>query len=290
MAKQSSVFLRQLDMKKILTFLLLVSLGGCDLPNTVVTGPGAPPTISNASLSPTIINVNNVNPQSLSVIDTLVQCFVTADGIDNSTEISVSLLAPDGTLMDSEPLHDDGIFPDSKARDGVFSAQVHLQVSKSALGQYATQFIAVNGSGFRSSTIVRSVAVINSNNHAPTISNPVVPDTVTVPSSTDTTFVVVSVKVDDQDGLSDIASVTFSSRRPDSSLVGVYPLYDDGGANPRIPFGLKSGDAVAGDGIYTLTLPLTSSSDHNTYRDFTFLATDLSGETSEPLTRRIYIR
>ena len=67
-------------------------------------------------------------------------------------------------------------------------------------------------------------------------------------------------------------------------------MYDDGGFNPVITFGIKSGDAVAGDGTYTLTIPLLSSTTGNTYRDFSFTATDRSGASSNLLTKRIYIQ
>lgn len=289
MAGQSSVFLFQLDMKKTSLAFILLLLGGCDLPDKGIIGPGTPPAVSTASISPAVINVTEITAAA-GIVDTLIQCNANASGLDNGGQVSVMLTGPDGSPLATATMLDDGVAPDVTAGDHLFSAQLHLQVAKTALGSYGAQFVAVNGSGFRSSAIVQTLSIINSNDHAPTVSNAIAPDTVVVPLSSDTTFVVVSVAVQDQEGLADIASVTFTSRRPTGSIVGVYPMYDDGGASARFPFGLKSGDATAGDGTYTLTLPLTSSSDHNTYRDFTFQAIDLSGEASAPLTRRIYIR
>jgi hypothetical protein len=187
-------------------------------------------------------------------------------------------------------MHDDGVSPDLTAGDGVFSGEFRFHIRKEDIGAYGMQFQATGGSGFRSNTLLQSLLVRNSNNHRPTISNPVVPDSVTVPVSSGTALVVVSITVTDQEGLGDIASVSFTSRRPDGSIVGVYPLYDDGGHNPQPPFALNSGDAVAGDGIYTLTVPLPNTTDRNTYRDFSFIATDRSGEFSDVLTKRIFIR
>ena len=290
MAGQSSVFLCQLDMERTSLAIILLLLGGCDLPNTGIIGPGTPPAVSSASISPSIININEIVSAPAGNVDTNIHCNVKASDLDKAGLVSVMLTGPDGSTLAMATMHDDGVAPDVTAGDGVFSAELHLQVAKTALGLYEAQFMAANGSGFRSSTIVQSLSIVNSNDHAPTLSDAIVPDTVVVPNSPDTAFVVVSVTVEDQEGLADIASVTFTSRRPDSSTVGIYPMYDDGGTRPRFPFGLKSGDAVAGDGAYTLTIPLTSSSDHNTYRDFTFQATDLSGETAAPLTKRIFIR
>ena len=148
---------------------------------------------------------------------------------------------------------------------------------------------AVNDAESKSNILVQAIVVKNTD-HAPFISNLVMRDTVIVPPVGDTTFFKITVTVSDSDGLQDITSLSLTSRRPDNSVVGVYPMYDDGGLTVVNPFGLKSGDATAGDGIYTLTIPLLSSTTGNTYRNFSFSATDRSGESSNILTKNIFIQ
>ena len=277
-------------MKNKLLIFFLAGVFGCEIPDKGLIESSAPPFLSQSTVVPSSLNVNEVAILPTDPIDTVLQCTVSASNIDNGTQVYFTLHDPLGNALANGTLLDDGSAADQKTGDGVFATNVHFKILKRDLGSYTIQFQATDRSGFRSNTIFQTIVVKNSNNHRPTIANPIVPDTVAVPNSSDTTFVKVSITVLDQDGLDDIASVSFTSRRPDLSVVAVYPLYDDGGTTPRFPFGLKSGDVLAGDGVFTLTFPLTSSTQGGTYRDFSFVATDKSGESSSVITRRIFIR
>jgi hypothetical protein len=83
-------------------------------------------------------------------------------------------------------------------------------------------------------------------NIAPIISNLVAPDTVAIGS--DTTFIFVSIDVQDDNGLNDIAIVFFNSFLPDENPSSQNPiqLFDDG----------TNGDLVPGDGTYSLIVIL----------------------------------
>ena len=118
------------------------------------------------------------------------------------------------------------------------------------------------------------------------------PDSIKVPAAGDTTFVTITLAVSDSEGLGDIVSVKLTSKKPDGSSSGQFNLYDDGGTIFNTQFGvpMSSGDLTAGDGIYTIRIPFTGTPEPPpTYRDFSFVATDRTGDHSNTLTLRIYI-
>jgi hypothetical protein len=221
-----------------------------------------------------------------------------SQGRGDIVSVTGTLKLPDGSIYLSFSLYDDGgnvarppfnvTSGDSAANDGRFTTR--LLFVKKSVGNYMLRLQAKDLAQALSNAITKTFYVRNAFNHGPVLSNPVMPDTVTVPTGTDTTFIKVSVTVFDQEGLGDIAGVTFTSQRPDSSVVAIYPMYDDGGGTPQPPFNLRSGDSSAGDGIFTTTIPLTSSAQGNTYRDFIFQATDRAGEKSPTISKRIHIR
>ena len=269
-------------MKNLLCLLLLCLAVGCKIPDKGVVDTTTPPFISQATLSPSVINVNHLANQPTDPIDTTIVFSALVEDINANTLVTYTVLDLLGNVIVSGDFTNNG--------GGKFSASAHFHILKQDVGTYSVKFQAVNDPENESNILVQSILVINGNNHQPVVSNLVMPGTVSIPPVGDTTFVKITVVVSDPDGLQDIASVSFTSRRPDSTVVGIYPMYDDGGLTPVIPFGLKSGDAFAGDGIYTLTIPLTSSTTGNTYRDFSIIATDRSGESSNVLTQRIFIQ
>jgi hypothetical protein len=241
------------------------------------------------------------------------------EGLD-STIIKISVVATDsqglsdiisvqGTLLSSDGLEqikfsfydDGGGIPrppfdlpsgDSLMHDGRFTALVLC--TKSDVGNFTLKVQATDSAQALSNVLTQQLIVRNAIDHPPVVSNVQMPDTTTVPSrSTDTNYVKVSVQVNDQEGLADIYFVSFTSQRPDSSIVGTYLLFDDGSMVVEQPFNIVSGDAVAGDGIYTLTIPLSNidvTDPSNQYRTFTFQATDRAGEKSNTITKRIYLK
>lgn len=115
--------------------------------------------------------------------------------------------------------------------------------------------------------------------YKPIISNDIVdPDTAVV---TDTTSILTSVNVFDQDGLSDIDKVYFVVYRPNGTTNGAQNvLFDDG---------LSShGDLTAGDGIYSLIIEIYSTNTKGIYR-LEFQAKDRNGNLSNILNHLLLI-
>ncbi len=269
-------------MKHILSFLTIFVLSGCSLPTTTIDTP-APPFLSFATASLSVIDVGRLP----AAVDTMIAVAATARGT-NVTAVTAVITAPDGAFV-SYTLLDNGTGPDQKANDGIYTANIPLHLTTSAVGQYSIQIQASGDEGLSSNIIALPVSIISSNNRPPRISQMIAPDTVYVPTGSTPNYIKVSIAVADSDGLASIASVTFTSYRPDGSRIGTYPLLDDGSAAAGPVFsGVTSGDAVAGDGRYTLSLPLTSKT--NAYVDFVFSAKDKSGAISNSLTKRIYIQ
>ncbi len=270
------------SMKNLTCLLILCYAAGCKIPDNGPLDTSAPPFITQASTSPSQIDVTHLGTQPSSPIDTTIFLTASVDTVATNVVVTYTLLNPDGSVLLSGGL---------SGSDGKFSASIPFQILKQDVGIYGVQFqaVAANDAENKSNILAQSLVVKNTD-HNPIISDLVMADTVYVPPPGDTVFVKITVAAADADGLQDILSVALTSRRPDGSVVGVYPMYDDGGVALVSPFGLKSGDAVRGDGIYTLTIPLTSSTTGNTFRDFSFMATDRSGGTSNVLTQRIFIQ
>ncbi len=273
-----------LPMKHFPYILLFCLVSSCKLPDNGVIDTSAPPFISQATVSPNLINVNRLASQPTDPIDTTILFSASVSNIISNTLVTYTLSDSLGNILMSGDMNNNG--------EGKFSAVAHFHILREDVGTYTAQFQAMNGAEFTSNILTQAIIVKNNNNHSPVVSNLVMPDTVSIPPAGDTTFVKITIAASDSDGAADIVSVTLISQKPDGTSAGVFYLYDDGSAKLYTQFGipLTSGDAVANDGIYTITIPLTKVTDTlPTYRDFSFMATDRSGAVSTIITKRIYI-
>lgn len=219
-------------------------------------------------------------------------------GLNDIKNVNANILSLDGRYSVSVQLHDDGgttnVSPylltsgDLTAGDGIYTIQVPFL--KKHVSTYLLQVTARDSASALSNTLSKQFSIKNQINNKPVLSNVVMPDTAKVPPGNDTTFVKVSIAVNDVEGLDDIYSVYFTSLRPDNTPAGTFIMYDDGSIAPQPQFNLRSGDDTARDGFYTLTIPLTRGTVVPTYRDFVFQAKDRAGEVSSTITKRIYLR
>ena len=106
-----------------------------------------------------------------------------------------------------------------------------------------------------------------------------VPDSIQIPPPGKFHKALVKASVQDPDGLSDVDSVYFYSRKPDGSLAnkGLPLLMVDNGkpfniSNPWV----EAGDEKAGDGIYSLTILIDNSAAAGKFY-FTFYMRDKGG-------------
>jgi len=221
-------------------------------------------------------------------------------GLEDIKNVTATITSADGEYSFSAQMFDDGgLFPippdnissgDVSAGDSIFSVQIPLR--KKHVANYIVQVVATDKDDAVSSSIFRTFSVRNQFNNPPALSNLVMPDSVNVPREIDTNFVKITLKVEDPQGIEDIKSTYFTSKRPDGSIVGTYEMFDDGNAKFYETFGgfFTSGDNTAGDGTFTVTVPIPQGTTIGTYRDFTFQARDRAGEVSATITKRIYLR
>ncbi|MCF8412128.1 MAG: hypothetical protein K9G44_01845 [Melioribacteraceae bacterium] len=122
-------------------------------------------------------------------------------------------------------------------------------------------------------------------NVTPVISNLVIPSSVTFSSAFK-----FSVKVEDQNGLTDIDKVWYELFRPNGTQVqnsqGItkFDLYDDGPSSAS-----NSGDLVSNDGVYTSQLTFPSGQPTGEWR-MEFFARDLSGEVSNKIEAKVNLQ
>ena len=279
-------------MKTYLIALLVLVLWGCDIPNKGIVETSVPPVILQTTETPNTIDVNHLANLPDDLIDTSITLTASIGYLNSGTHVFFALLDPNGNTLENGPFEDNGLYPDITAGDGILSASLPLHIRKMDVGSYQIQIQATDAQGFASNTVIQSLTVRNSNNHPPVLSNLQMPDTVQVPPLGDTTFVKITVTASDSDGLGDIVSVKLTSAKPNGSSAGQFNLYDDGGRILYTQFGapLSSGDSLAGDGIFTISIPLTVPGEPPpTFRDFSFQATDRTGDRSNVISKRITI-
>lgn len=263
---------------------------GCELDqSTSIDHQSTAPVLIDARISPVFINVAAFH--SLPVIDTVITVVATLDAPSPfTTTLCYEIIDPQGTLTSAGTLPDNGIAPDQTSFDGIYTATVRISITSNTIGTFSVIIVARNKESEQSILYSIPLTVFNSSNASPVLSSLFAPDTVIVPSGSDVQMVKVSISAADSQGLNDIVSVSLKSLRPDSTVAGLFPLYDDGGTVVQPTFNILSGDSLARDGRYTLTIPIFSSTQKNTYRDFVFTATDRSNAVSAPVIKRVYIQ
>jgi hypothetical protein len=270
-----------------------ILIAGCDLPETTaVIDTRIPPTIIEASITPDDFDMGKVTTAG-STASVPVRGYVNVsddNGLDDIDVVKYTVYTPDGDIYSSGILRDNGVFPDAASGDGKYTSDIMLTLPKDVIGTYTFQYSAVDKEGYTSNTFNLPLSIIYSLNHAPSIANFIVPDTIYVPSS-GLDFIKTVVTVGDAEGLTDISAVSLSIVRPsDSSVVAVYGMFDDGNKYVVPPFGYTSGDSIAGDGKFTLTIPVPSNTLKNIERIFTAFAIDQSNAASNVLSKKAFFK
>lgn len=271
--------------------LLSICCLSCELDSVeVIDNTSIIPILVQTTVTPIFVNTGGY-PQSQKTIDTTILITARLDKpYPNSVTVFYEIEDPDKSILSSGTLADNGKDPDQTNSDGTYTAKTIVKFPSTLLGTYRVTIYASNTDGDRSVLISSSITLFNSSNTPPQLSALDAPDTVFVPSGSTPSLVKVSVTVADSQGLSDIISVSLRSLRPDSTVAGLFPLYDDGSGTVQPTFNLASGDSVANDGRYTLTIPIFSNTQKNTFRDFIFTATDRSSTVSNAIIKRVYIQ
>jgi hypothetical protein len=275
-----------LPLKSIALFMAIaLALAGCDK-NTLGTidSRDIVPTVTGLRVAPDSVYIDNLTPNN-GTYTTQVTVRANAsdpDGKSDLREVAADVLRSDNSVATSGvALHDDGIAPDSVSGDGIFSGIATVSLTRAQAGKFQVRAAAIDQIGAVSNSLYHNLKLTR-RNARPRIDPPNAPDSVAL-SPTDTVLIPITIAASDSDGLADIASVFFFSRvssTPDDPIF----LRDDGGANQS-----KSGDAVAGDGIFSIIIRLQPNVTRRDY-PFEFYAVDSFNDSSAAYvhTLRVY--
>jgi hypothetical protein len=178
------------------------------------------PVITNPYLSKDTVFTSSENP----IIDFSTSVKVDVNGGDPIKYVICKLNSPNGQLLDSALMSDNGVLPDSVANDGRYSCSFReIGMLCLLVGEYSVQYYAQNNAGLFSNLINKPLFVVNTINLPPILSNLVIPDSVVRPlsGSFDLTL---SITVWDPDGPCDINSVVFDAYRPSGFYLGRNPM------------------------------------------------------------------
>jgi len=266
---------------------LMLLFGSCEKKqSSVVDSTGIAPFLAQVTLSPSVIDSDSINvgsnrqPTDLLTITTTIVARVQANSQD-PISVAYSITSSDSLIIVSRGvLLDDGQTPDQSKGDGLFSAKASFLIRRVQFGTYAVQVNAESEDGYRSNTIYTPLAIFRGN-RPPVISDLVAPDTVKLANQSQS--LLLTVRANDSDGLSDVARVLFNSYKPDGTASGGNPflMYDDGLA--------AHGDESVGDGVFSLLISLPSNTQLGTYR-FEFQAFDRSNEPSNVIILHLTVK
>jgi hypothetical protein len=201
------------------------------------------------------------------------------DGLSDIVKAVCDIYHPEAPQVPNASiiLADNGENGDVISGDGIFSAQLTADFAKKQPGLFSFRFQAFDQKGNASNSLVKVVALFDSNNEPPVISDLVAPDTLKL-NPTQVVKFIVSVKAADPQGLENISRVYFNSYKPPDGEPSVSnPFYVNDSGNFS-----QHGDQVAGDGIYSLRLEMPPSTITGDYR-FVFEAVDRSNAISNQI-------
>src|SRR5208283_5972254 len=126
-----------LPMRHFPYIFLFFLVSGCKLPDNGLVDTSAPPFISQATASPSVINVNRLASQPTDPIDTTILFSASVGDITSNTLVTYTLSDSLGNILASGNMDNNG--------EGKFSAIAHFHILKEDVGTYTAQFQAMNG-------------------------------------------------------------------------------------------------------------------------------------------------
>lgn len=254
------------------TFILLVS---CDTAPGPARSDNRPPVLSDFSFSPQIVSLSDVPENQIEgdMVRIPVTMQVAARDDDGSvTEVTFTVRSP----ISGKPLIAVGSL--EQVSEGQYATTADVRIPTAEVGKYTVLLQAVDDEGALSND-ARGMLSFADLGSSPVIEAVEMPESIQrpAPGETDAVLQIVAV-VSDPDGLNNIARVTM--RNPNRPNLPAFDLLDDGGA--------LSGDEVAGDGRYTITVRISSDNEQGT-NTFLFQAFDRAGLSSSIVEKQITV-
>jgi len=231
------------------------------------TAPSSDPVIESVTLNYSqsnkslFISAEVIDPQGSEDLDSV---YYTLSWKDTTKSASYSVVG-------SGALFDDGTHWDIIEKDGVYSCLIDSVDLAYHYGYFQVTIQAIDVNGNESDLNIKETEVLP--NEPPEIFPLYVPDSF---EKGDTlTF---KLRITDQQGSQDIASVTYSVFRPDNEFISDPSFY----LNDAGPAG-GYGDQYANDGVYTVYQPSNPNSKLQGLYIFYFVAKDIHGAISDTL-------
>ena len=238
---------------------------------SVVFDYSARPLITNLSGPDTINSISGTQYFYATVYD--------SSGLGNINHVYFNLEEEDKEgVLKTYYMYNDGENGDAVSNDSIYTYRIDSTFSVGRTGTYKLSFIAENLFAQKSVPVIRSLYYTP---EKPIITKIDMPDSLKRPEGVETTARLIRVWVTDAQGQADIDSVYFYSRKPDGELANdgnSIPLRDDG----------QAGDEIAGDGIYSFLMYISSGAFIGTYK-FYFYARDKAGNISDSVTRNLEV-
>ncbi|MGD0038049.1 MAG: choice-of-anchor X domain-containing protein, partial [Bacteroidota bacterium] len=205
--------------------IILLSISGCEKKYiTIVDSTGYAPILNNAIFSESIINTDTINitgqsirsPNDLITIRGIAK--VTVLSSDNEKNVPIVGYSITNSQFSSSltqgVLHDDGVFPDAKANDSVYSGYVEFQIQRVIVGSFSLNMWSESTTGYNSNTSILPLQIVRLN-HPPVLSN-LQSDSLVSIAGVDHVLQL-RITASDSDGQSDILKVFFNTFKPNGS-------------------------------------------------------------------------
>jgi hypothetical protein len=270
----------------VMRVFLLGLLGGAGLFCVACdTAPGPsdpdahPPVVSDLSYAPQAVLVDQLPPSQIVNGAAQVSLSLQVSVRDEDGDLAAVQFVVQPPGLDSTPV----AAGDLQAQGGsVYTATVPLSLPIAAVGNYTVVVYATDATGQLGNEVLGTLSLVASGG-PPVIEQVEMPDRVQRPAPGQPPVLIpIIATVSDPDGLANIARVAFT---PQGGTA--IQLCDDG---PEVACGgvSDSGDAVAGDGRFTITVQLENTNAPGV-RTFDFQATDRTGLTSNVVMRTITV-
>jgi len=222
----------------VVIFLLLTGLYGCSDEKIVQPEQSFEPVISNLIAPELLYNASQT--KHLVAVDVS-----EPQGREDIAEVRYSISSvSSGAAVSDGTLRDDGSAGDNIPNDAQFSALIGGDFANGQTGEFELRVSAVDRSGNNSNILTAAIFVLEgTENTAPVVVQVSAPTAIAADSSFD---FIITATVEDADGSGDVARV-------------LYQFFPPAHPNPTRQDSLtdtgENGDAVAGDGVYSVSLP-----------------------------------
>lgn len=256
----------------------VVVLTGCDSAPGTVPVDAVAPVVQDIRVTPDVLALDQIGGGGDTVTAPIT---VSADVSDENEDLSTFFVVIRSALSGQTPLAQAEVPIPSSGR---MQTILDLTVSRAESGRFTVSVFASDTRGHLSN-VAYHVIDVTASSEPPVIVAVDMPDRVTRPAAGEPPVsIALVVEADDPDGLDNIAFVQVIVNGGTSLR-----LCDDGGQGVcNAGFGASSGDAVAGDGRFTLTIQLESSNAAGT-NTFEFSVVDRSGLRSSVEARTLVV-